>query len=205
MLHACLSMFTNLNIRNPTWQFFEKYILYIYKRRKKKREEIMSEFGYGNLLSSVQKKIFPNGVAYDIMQRLDSMTVFNEEVPENLDSFDKHTNSVESRAMRLFNSVDCNDIDAMKIACRDAGMFVKVDSVETEYIADKEETGSMSVYTFTDARGNEISITNANAKECIEQERVAFDDVLKGVVDEIATGQIELPASPYAEDEQEAA
>ena len=120
--------------------------------RRKREIEIMSEFSYGNLLSSVQKKIFPNGVAYDIMKRLDSMTVFNEEVPENLDAFDKTTGGIQTRAMNLFKSIDTNNVEEIKIASRDAGMFVKVDSVETEYIADKEETGSLSVYTFTDGK-----------------------------------------------------
>lgn len=159
----------------------------------------MSEFSYGNLLSSVQKKIFPNGVAYDIMKRLDSMTVFNEEVPENLDAFDKTTGGIQSRAMNLFKSIDTNNVEEMKIACRDAGMFVKVDSVETEYIADKEETGSLSVYTFTDVKGNEVSITNINVQEAVQEQQQAMDGMLNDLVSEILSGSISLPESPYEE------
>lgn len=159
----------------------------------------MSEFSYGNLLSSVQKKIFPNGVAYDIMKRLDSMTVFNEEVPENLDAFDKTTGGIQSRAMNLFKSIDTNNVEEMKIACRDAGMFVKVDSVETEYIADKEETGSLSVYTFTDGKGNEVSITNINVQEAVQEQQQAMDGMLNDLVSEILSGSISIPESPYEE------
>lgn len=164
----------------------------------------MSEFSYGNLLSSVQKKIFPNGVAYDIMKRLDSMTVFSEAAPENLDAFDKTTGGIQARAMNLFSSVDTNNIEEMKIACRDAGMFVKVDSVETEYIADKEETGSLAVYTFTDGKGNEVSIANINIQDAIREQQESMDTMLNGLVSEILTGSIQLPPSPYEENEQAA-
>ena len=33
-----------------------------------------------------------------------------------------------------------------------------------------------------------------NAKEFIDQEKQAFDDMLQGVIDEIATGHIKLPS-----------
>lgn len=165
----------------------------------------MSEFNCGNLLASVQKKIFPNGVAYDIMQRLDGMTVFNEETPDNLDSFDSSTYSIQSRAMNIFKVVDTKNIDAIKEACSGSGMTVKVDSVETAYIADKDETGSLSVYTFKDAKGNEVSITNINVKEAIDNEKASFDDSLQNLIDEISTGKIALPSSPYEEDSKEMA
>lgn len=181
-------------------QFFSKYILYIYVQREK-REKKMSNFSTGNLLATVQKKVFPNGVAFDVMQRLDSMDVFHPAQLNNLDAFDGAGLNVQQKAMNLFNTTDLQNADAVKNACQGLGLKVKVDSVETKYVADAEQTGSVSVYTLTDRRGNVVELNNINAQQYIDEEKYAFDDMLQGVINEINTGSISLPDM----DEEEAA
>ena len=192
MLCQCLSMFTKLNNLKIKRQFFLKYILYIYVQREK-REIKMSNFSTGNLLSTVQKKVFPNGIAFDVMQRLDSMDVFHPVQLDNLDAFDGAGLNVQQKAMNLFHTTDLQNSDAVKNACQGLGLRVKVDSVETKYVADAEQTGSVSVYTLTDKRGNVVELNNINAKQYIDEEKQSFDDMLQGVIDEINTGSISLP------------
>lgn len=153
----------------------------------------MSNFTTGNLLSTVQKKVFPNGVAFDVMQRLDSMDVFHPAQLDNLDAFDGAGLNVQQKAMNLFHTTDLQNSDAVKNACQGLGLRVKVDSVETKYVADAEQTGSVSVYTLTDRRGNVVELNNINAKQYIDEEKQSFDDMLQGVIDEINTGSISLP------------
>lgn len=150
----------------------------------------------GNLLANVQKKMFPNGVAFDVMQRLDNMMPFGQTGGTAcLDAFNTgRAKTLEAKALSLHKNLDFSNTAELKEACSNVGMKVKIDSVETKYVADAEQTGSVSVYTFTDRSGREISINNMNAKEFIDQEKQAFDDMLQGVIDEIATGQIKLPS-----------
>lgn len=152
----------------------------------------MSNFIGANLLASVEKKIFPHGVAMDIMQRLDSMTFVSDEIPENLDSFDTK-NNLSSTATNIFK-VYGKSAEQLSSACKDSKMKVKVDSVETKYVADAEQTGSVSVYTFTDKYGRSVSINNINAKDYIEREQAVVDDILQGVIDEVVAGNINLPS-----------
>ena len=159
----------------------------------------MSNFSTGNLLSTVQKKVFPNGIAFDVMQRLDSMDVFHPVQLDNLDAFDGAGLNVQQKAMNLFHTTDLQNSDAVKNACQGLGLRVKVDSVETKYVADAEQTGSVSVYTFTDRNGKKVSINNINAKEYIQQEQLAFDNLLVGVIDEVVSGKIQLPKQEEAQ------
>lgn len=178
--------------------FWRIYTLYI--QEKFNREiKIMAEFNYGNLLSSVQKKIFPNGVAYDIMQRLDNMMPFGDAGVDNLDAFNGHDKTVEAKALAMFKNVDLSNTEELKNKCSNLGMKVNIDSVETKYVADAEQTGSVSVYTFTDRNGKKVSINNINAKEYIQQEQLAFDNLLVGVIDEVVSGKIQLPKQEEAQ------
>lgn len=151
----------------------------------------MADFIGANLLASVQKKIFPEGVAMDIMQRLDQMTFVSSEMPENLDSFDTKNVSVESLAYNIFSTYGTNS-ELLSSACKDAKMQIKVDSVETKYVADAEQTGSISTYTFTNRRGEKAVINNINAKEFLDKEQKEVDNILQGVLDEIIAGNISL-------------
>ncbi len=153
----------------------------------------MSNFSTGNLLSTVQKKVFPNGIAFDVMQRLDSMDVFHPVQLDNLDAFDGA--GIPEGWMGLDIGPKSGKLfaDAVKNACQGLGLKVKVDSVETKYVADAEQTGSVSVYTLTDRRGNVVELNNINAKQYIDEEKQSFDDMLQGVIDEINTGSISLP------------
>jgi len=153
----------------------------------------MSNFSTGNLLSSVQKKVFPNGIAYDVMQRLDSMDVFHPAQNGNLDAFEVSGLTVQQKAMNLFKATDLQNSDAVKAACQGLGLKVKIDSVETKYVADAAQTGSVSVYTLTDRRGNVIELNNINAQQYIEEEKQSFDNMLQGVIDEINSGSLSLP------------
>ena len=97
----------------------------------------------------------------------------------------------------MFNASDKTDVESLKESCSRIGMSVKIDSVETKYIADAEETGSLSVYKFTDKRGNEVSITNIDVNESLDKEKVAFDGLLVDLINEIQSGSISLPDSPF--------
>lgn len=155
-------------------------------------------FTSANLLSCVSQKLFPNGVTKDVMKRLDGMTVFRQASPKNLDSF-SGLQKMQSKAIKIFNETNNGDISSLTNACTNSGIKIKVDSVETAYVADAEETGSLSVYTFTDARGNQVSITDINVKDVLQGEQVAFDDELAGLIGEIESGSISMPESPYEE------
>ena len=72
------------------------------------------------------------------------------------------------------------------------GLEVQSKEVDTAYSLGNGDK-KLSVYTFTDARGNTVEINDANAKEFIKQEEVAFDGILQGVLDEILSGKISLP------------
>ena len=158
----------------------------------------MAEFNYGNLLSSVQKKMFPKGVSNDVMQRLDNMIPYSTGGAANLDAFRGQDKTVEARALAVFKNTDLSNTEELKNKCSNLGMKVDIDSLETKYIADAEQTGSVSVYTFTDRNGKKVSINNINAKEYIQQEQVAFDNLLVGVIDEVASGRIRLPKQEEA-------
>ncbi len=161
----------------------------------------MADFIGGNLLASVQKKIFPKGVAVDVMERLDDMEVFaGARGPKSklVDGF-TGTNNIASQALNMFQAYDFNNSEELTLACQENKLKVKVDSVETKYVADAEQTGSVSQYTFTDRMGNKVTINNINAQEYIDQERVAFDGILSGVIDEVVAGKINLPDDPYLE------
>lgn len=153
-------------------------------------------FTSGNLLACVSQKLFPNGVTKDVMNRLDGMTVFRQASPRNLDSF-RGLQKMQTQAIKIFNETNNGDISSLTDACTNSGIKIKVDSVETAYVADAEETGSLSVYTFTDARGNKVSITDINVKDALKEEQTAFDDELSGLIGEIESGAVKLPASPY--------
>lgn len=153
----------------------------------------MSNYSTGNLLTSVQKKVFPNGVAQDVMQRLNKMDVFHPDQIKNIDGYDGSRESVQRKAMKLFNTTDLQNADSLRAACQNMGLKVSVDSVETKYVADAEQTGSVSVYTLTDKKGNTVQLNNINAKQFINEEKQAFDDMLQGVIDEIGSGSISLP------------
>lgn len=155
----------------------------------------MSNYSTGNLLTSVQKKVFPNGIAQDVMQRLNKMDVFHPDQIKNIDGFDSSGISVQQKAMKLFRTTDLQDTDSIRSACQGMGLKVSVDSVETKYVADAEQTGSVSVYTLTDKNGNKVQLNNINAKQFINEEKQAFDDMLQGVIDEIGSGSISLPKS----------
>ncbi len=155
----------------------------------------MSNYSTGNLLTSVQKKVFPNGIAQDVMQRLNKMDVFHPDQIKNIDGFDSSGVSVQQKAMKLFRTTDLQDADSIRSACQGMGLKVSVDSVETKYVADAEQTGSVSVYTLTDKNGNKVQLNNINAKQFINEEKQAFDDMLQGVIDEIGSGSISLPKS----------
>lgn len=180
-------------MQNKKAIFLEVYTLYICTERKK-REVKMSNFSTGNLLSSVQKKVFPNGVAFDVMQRLNSMDVFHPAKLDNLDTFAGAGLKVHEKAMNLYRTADLQNSDSVKQACQGLGLTVKVDSVETKYVADAEQTGSVSVYTLTDRMGNKVELNNINAQQYIEAEKQSFDNMLQGVIDEINTGSISLPS-----------
>ena len=51
-------------------------------------------------------------------------------------------------------------------------------------------------FLFIDKNGNEVTINNANAKEFIQHEREAVDDLITGVINEVASGEITLPDLP---------
>ncbi|MCR5261918.1 MAG: hypothetical protein K6C94_08795 [Candidatus Gastranaerophilales bacterium] len=160
----------------------------------------MSNFIGANLLASVEKKIFPHGVAMDISKRLDSMTFVSNEDPENLDSFNTR-NSLSASAATIFKAYG-KSAEQLSTACKDSKLNVKVDSVETKYVADAEQTGSVSIYTFTDKYGRKVSINDIDTKQFIEREQGVVDDILQGVIDEIVAGNINLPSM---DDEQMAA
>ena len=161
----------------------------------------MADFIGGNLFASVQKKIFPKGVAVDVMERLDNMEVFTGARGKKATKVDGlySTNSVASQALSMYKAYDFNNISELTAACQENGMRVKVDSVETKYVADEAQTGSVSQYTFTDRMGNKVTINNVNAQEYIDQERASFDGILSGVIDEVIAGKINLPDDPYAQ------
>jgi len=152
----------------------------------------MANFIGANLLASVEKKIFPQGVAVDISKRLDQMTFVSDEKPENLDSF-KIKNNLGAAASSMFEAYGKSS-EQLSAACKNAKLNVKVDSVETKYVADAEQTGSVSVYTFTDKYGRSVSINDIDTKQFIEREQAVVDDILQGVIDEIVGGNINLPS-----------
>lgn len=154
----------------------------------------MSNFVGANLLASVQKKMFPDGIALDIKQRLDQMdpTFINSAIPENLDSFDLKKPNSAALALSMYKTYGKN-AEQLSAACKDAKMQIKVDSVETKYVADAEQTGSVSVYTFTDRKGNKVEINDINAQEFIDREKAEVDNILLGVLNEIVEGHINLP------------
>lgn len=150
----------------------------------------MSNFG---LLTSVSKKMFPNGVAFDVSQRLDSMSmaVFNGSGGINTDKLNGNFKGIQSQAMNIFNAVG-TETDSLKEACKEANMEVEVKSIDSQYQLG-ENDNKISAYTFKDKYGNEVTITNANAKEYIQHEREVVDDLLQSVINEVATGEITLP------------
>lgn len=154
----------------------------------------MADFAYGNLLTSVSKKIFPNGVAFEVSQRLDSMTVFNGSGGSNLDGLSGNFKGLQSQAMNIFNSVNVNNAEELESACKSADMNVNVSEVDSKYQLDGGN--KISAYTFIDKNGNEVTINNANAKEYIQHEREAVDDLITGVINEVASGEITLPDLP---------
>lgn len=154
----------------------------------------MADFAYGNLLTSVSKKIFPNGVAFEVSQRLDSMTVFNGAGGTNTDGLSGDFKGLQSQAMNIFNSVNVNNAEELESACKSADMDVNVTEVNSKYQLDGDN--KISAYTFIDKHGNEVTINNANAKEYIRHERQAVDDLITGVINEVASGEITLPDLP---------
>lgn len=160
----------------------------------------MANFIGGNLLAGVQKKIFPNGVAVDVSERLDRMAMFQNAGLNNTDAF-SGKNSVASKAFTMYRAYDFSNVKELKQACEAEGLRVKIDSVETKYVADAEQTGSVSVYTFTDRRGNKVQINNINAQEYLNQEKEAFDDLLQGVIDEVVAGKIDIQSHMPAEEQ----
>lgn len=165
----------------------------------------MSNFIGANLLASVEKKMFPNGVAVDIVQRLDQMEMafVNNEAPDNLDSFDLKKPSVSASAYSMFKTYGKNS-EQLAAACKEAKMQIKVDSLETKYVADAEQTGSVSVYTFTNRRGEKVEINDINAQEYIDREKHEVDNILQTVLDEIMEGHINLSAYKLDDTEQAA-
>lgn len=147
----------------------------------------MSNYSTNSLLTSVQKKVFPKGVAYDVMQRLDKMDVFHPAKPKNLDGF-SGSSTVHKKAMNIFRTTDLQNSDDVRNACQGLGLKVSIDSVETKYVADAEQTGSVSVYKLTDKNGNVVELNNINAKQYLDNEKQAFDNMLLGVINDIGSG-----------------
>ncbi len=149
----------------------------------------MSNYSTNNLLTSVQKKVFPKGVAYDVMQRLDKMDVFHPEKSKNLDAFSGGT-TVHQKAMNLFRTTNLQNSDEVRSACQGLGLKVNSDSVETKYVADAEQTGSVSVYKLTDRNGNVVELNNINAKQYLDNEKLSFDNMLLGVINDIGSDSL---------------
>lgn len=167
----------------------------LYKSREIKKNIYREERDkMGNfLLTTVQKKVFPEGVSTDVMKRISEMDTFYPVKTNNADLFKKTKLGVYNAGTQLLTSNGVKDFDTIKDICKEAGVQVKVDSVETKYVADAEQTGSVNVYTLTGANGIKMEINDINAKQFIKRERGAFDDMLEGLISEVSTGRIQLP------------
>ncbi len=162
---------------------------------------IMQEYKY--LLSGVQKKMVSNGLTNDIMQRLENFTtVFNNNSSnKNIDSFNLSMPDIQYHAMNIFKNSNANDINSLNEMCNQAGITMNINSVETAYATDQTGNKNLSIYTFTDEKGNEFSIADINVKEVLYKEELCFDDLLKDVIQELANGDISLPETPYQQEQ----
>ena len=151
----------------------------------------MAEFIGANLLSSFQKKMFPDGVGADVSQRLSSLEFYQAVAPDKVEMFSKQ-NTFASTAFNLYKTYDFTDPSQLQAACQSAKMKVQIDSQETKYVADPDQTGSMTVYKFTDRRGNTVQINNINTQQYIQREQSAVDDILQGVLDDVISGTIDI-------------
>ena len=149
----------------------------------------MADFIGGNLFASVQKKIFPKGVAVDVMERLDNMEVFTGARGKKATKVDGlySTNSVASQALSMYKAYDFNNISELTAACQENGMRVKVDSVESVAQIEQAEKEKKHQETLT----KEIEkLINTKAKELLNGHRDALDKIAEYLIEkETITGK----------------
>lgn len=87
----------------------------------------------------------------------------------------------------------------MKNALAGTGISYSVQYVKTSYIVDNKKggsymnnknatNGSIAVYTFSDGKGGEIKIADANGNGALESEELFMNELLSGVVADISAG-----------------
>lgn len=152
----------------------------------------MATFNYGNLLTSVQKKMFSNtGEAAYISQRLDNMALFSGKTAASASMFNTSSYDFLTKASNIVK-MSGNAEDIAENA-KSYGMDIQMKTADTAYSSGINGEQKISVYTFTDKYGNTVEINNANKDEFIQHEQKAVDNIIQGVLDEVLSGSISLP------------
>lgn len=113
-------------------------------------------------------------------------------------SFDNQADyDLQSKLASLYSSKSVMQSGDIVSTAKANGINVKVEYVPTSYIVDNKQDGhydkdvtkgSIAVYTFSDGKGGEIKIADANGNGALETEELFMNEILSGVVSDIKPG-----------------
>ncbi len=126
---------------------------------------------------------YGNALSTDLQQRI-------------LNSFDNDQDYVlQQNLAALFTDGNFEGQNDIMAKCKQMGIDVKCEYVSTSYIADNKydgvhnkdhaTNGSIAVYTFSDGKGGEIVIADANGNGGLETEELFANEILSGIASDL--------------------
>ena len=109
-----------------------------------------------------------------------------------LNSFDNEQDyELQAQLATIFSNTNYRTHSEVIAACKQLGINVNIEYVKTTYIHDNKydghwnktqaQNGSIAVFTFSDGKGGEIKVADANGNGALETEELFVNEILTGI------------------------
>lgn len=119
-----------------------------------------------------------------------------------MDSFDKEQDyALQAKIAAGWKNSNVKSAADVQAFCKANGIEVKINYEKTQYIVDNKKggkyanntknatNGSIAIYTFSDGKGGEIKIADANGNGALETEELFMNEILSGVTSDLKVGE----------------